>query len=297
MHSFTFQGTGVALATPFTSEGSVDFGALTQLVEYVTNGGVDYLVALGTTAETPTLTTAEKSAILRHIVEVSAGSVPIVAGVGGNDTLSVVEAIEATDFSGVSALLSVTPYYNRPSQQGLFEHYSRVADASRLPVILYNVPSRTGVNLVADTTLRLASHPNIAAVKEASGNLAQAMELIKGAPEGFSVVSGDDYLAFPMVLLGASGVISVAANAVPSQISQMIRAALAFRVTDGRAIHYALADLFCTLFAEGNPVGVKAALSILGIAHNQVRLPLVSATPQLLTTLRQQLAPFIPQHA
>lgn len=294
MHSFTFQGTGVALATPFTSEGSVDFGALTQLVEYVCNGGVDYLVALGTTAETPTLTTAEKSVILRHIVEVSAGSVPVVAGVGGNDTLSVVKSIEATDFSGVSALLSVTPYYNRPSQQGLFEHYSRVADASPLPVILYNVPSRTGVNLLADTTLRLASHPNIAAVKEASGNLAQAMELIKGAPEGFSVVSGDDYLAFPMVVLGAAGVISVAANAVPSQISQMIRAALEYRITDGRAIHYSLTDLFCTLFAEGNPVGVKAALSILGIADNRVRLPLVSATPQLLATLRQQLAPFIP---
>lgn len=294
MHSFTFQGTGVALATPFTSEGSVDFGALTQLIEYVCNGGVDYLVALGTTAETPTLTTAEKSVILRHIVEVSAGSVPVVAGVGGNDTLSVVKSIEATDFSGVSALLSVTPYYNRPSQQGLFEHYSRVADASRLPVILYNVPSRTGVNLLADTTLRLASHPNIAAVKEASGNLTQAMELIKGAPEGFSVVSGDDHLAFPMVVLGAAGVISVAANAVPSQISQMIRAALEYRITDGRAIHYSLTDLFCTLFSEGNPVGVKAALSILGIADNRVRLPLVSATPQLLATLRQQLAPFIP---
>jgi len=293
MRSFTFQGTGVALATPFTADGSVDFRALTQLVEYVIKGGVDYLVALGTTAETPTLTPSEKSAILRHIVEVSAGSVPVVAGVGGNDTLAVVKTLSATDFSGVSALLSVTPYYNRPSQQGLFEHYSRVADASPLPVILYNVPSRTGVNLVSETTLRLASHPNIAAVKEASGNLAQAMELIKGAPAGFFVISGDDHLAFPMTVLGASGVISVAANAVPFQISQMIRAALANRIADARAIHYSLTELFSTLFAEGNPVGVKAALSLLGISENCLRLPLVPATPSLQTALKQQLVPFM----
>lgn len=220
MLPFTFQGTGVALATPFSGDGSVDYKALSQLVEFVIKGGVDYLVALGTTAETPTLTSAEKSAILRHIVQVAGNAVPVVAGVGGNDTLSVVKKVESTDFSGVSALLSVTPYYNRPSQQGLIEHYSRVADVSPVPVILYNVPSRTGVNLAAETTLKLAGHPRIAAIKEASGNLTQMMELIKGAPAGFVVISGDDYLAFPMAVLGASGVISVAANVVPAQVDR-----------------------------------------------------------------------------
>lgn len=289
MLPFTFQGTGVALATPFSGDGSVDYKALSQLVEFVIKGGVDYLVALGTTAETPTLTSAEKSAILRHIVQVAGNAVPVVAGVGGNDTLSVVKKVESTDFSGVSALLSVTPYYNRPSQQGLIEHYSRVADASPLPVILYNVPSRTGVNLAAETTLKLAGHPRIAAIKEASGNLTQVMELIKGAPAGFAVVSGDDYLAFPMAVLGASGVISVAANVVPAQIAQMMRAALGFRILEARELHYQLTGLFSTLFAEGNPVGVKAALSILGLAGNQLRLPLVSGSDQLLANLRQQL--------
>ncbi len=289
MLPFTFQGTGVALATPFSGDGSVDYKALSQLVEFVIKGGVDYLVALGTTAETPTLTSAEKSAILRHIVQVAGNAVPVVAGVGGNDTLSVVKKVESTDFSGVSALLSVTPYYNRPSQQGLIEHYSRVADVSPVPVILYNVPSRTGVNLAAETTLKLAGHPRIAAIKEASGNLTQMMELIKGAPAGFVVISGDDYLAFPMAVLGASGVISVAANVVPAQVSKMMRAALGFRIPEARELHYELTGLFSTLFAEGNPVGVKAALSILGIAHNQLRLPLVSGSDQLLASLRQQL--------
>ncbi|MDR3366595.1 MAG: 4-hydroxy-tetrahydrodipicolinate synthase [Prevotellaceae bacterium] len=280
-------GTGVALVTPFDAKGQhVDYAALTKLVNFVSDNGVNFLVALGTTAETPTLSDAEKQEVVACIRQSNARGLPIVLGLGGNNTAEVLEKIRRTDFGGVDALLSVTPYYNKPSQQGLYEHYKAIAEASPAPVILYNVPGRTGVNLSAATTLRLASEvKNILAIKEASGNLSQITYILRDKPHSFIVLSGDDALTFPLMATGAHGVISVAANAFPKQISGMVRLLNEQKYADAAKIHLDMTPLIDALFAEGNPVGVKAALAVLGIIDNTLRLPLTPASKELVAKI------------
>jgi 4-hydroxy-tetrahydrodipicolinate synthase len=271
-----FTGTGVAIVTPFKNDRTVDFDALRRIVNHCIDGQVDYIVVLGTTGESVTLNASEKADVARCVVDATAGRVQVVIGVGGNDTAKVVEAIRHTDFDGISGLLSVTPYYNRPAQAGLIEHYKAVASASPVPVILYNVPGRTGVNMTAETTLTLAHEvDNIVAVKEASGMLAQMTQIIKDRPDNFSVISGDDAISLPLAALGGQGVISVVANAFPREVSTIICESLANNFTAAQAVQYAMCNLFETLFAEGNPSGIKAALSILGLSQNVLRLPLV----------------------
>jgi 4-hydroxy-tetrahydrodipicolinate synthase len=285
-----FFGTGVALITPFEANGNMDYTALTKLVEFVSTGGVNYLVLLGTTAETPTLTTEEKSKILSCVKSVNKAKLPIMVGIGGNNTLEVVDKIKHSDFSGVDALLSVAPYYNKPSQQGMYAHYTAIADASPVPVMLYNVPSRTGVNLAADTTLRLAQHKNIFGTKEASGNLSQMGCILRDKPKDFLVVSGDDGLTLPLMSIGGQGVISVAANAFPKQISSMVSLAQAQKYDEAAKIHLQMMELIDALFAEGNPVGIKAALAVQGMISNILRLPLVPASAALMDKIRKLTA-------
>lgn len=269
-------GMGVALVTPFTADGSVDFDALGRLVEYQIKNKADYLVILGTTAETPTLLEQEKEAIKSFIVERVAGRVPLVLGVGGNCTASVVEQAKNVDPRTFSAILSVTPYYNKPSQEGIYQHYKAVAESSSVPVILYNVPGRTGVNMTAQTTLRLAREfDNIVAIKEASGNITQMDEIIENKPENFVVISGDDGVTFPLITLGAVGVISVIGNAFPAEFSKMVRLALNGEYESARKIHAKFNELFSLLFVDGNPAGVKSMLSMMGFIENRLRLPLV----------------------
>jgi 4-hydroxy-tetrahydrodipicolinate synthase len=283
-----FSGLGVALVTPFDTCGSVDYTALTKLVEHVINGGVNYLVALGTTAESVTLSAEEQANVLEHIKQSNAGRLPIMLGVGGNNTAEVRAKIERANFAGVDALLSVTPYYNKPSQQGLYEHYKVVADSSPVPVMLYNVPGRTGVNLSAATTLKLAHEAKkIFGIKEASGNVAQAGYILRDAPKDFLLVSGDDNLALPLMSIGAFGVISVAANAFPKQMSDMVKAVQSNDYATAAKMHIQMLELVDALFAEGNPVGVKGALSILGLIKNNLRLPLVPASEALISNLKK----------
>jgi len=272
-------GMGVALITPFKTDESIDYDALTRLVEYQIKSGTDYLVVCGTTAETPTLTEQEKEDVTRFVVRCAAGRLPIVLGVGGNNTKAVVEKLTTTDFKGIDAILSVTPYYNKPSQEGLYQHYAAIAKNSPLPVILYNVPGRTGVNMSGETTLRLAKEfKNICAVKEASGNFAQIDEIIKNKPEDFMVISGDDGITFPLITLGAVGVISVIGNAFPSEFSRMVRLALEGDYKSARLIHRHFNELIQLLFVEGNPAGVKSMLAVMGFIDNTLRLPLVPNT-------------------
>ncbi|HBS87160.1 MAG: 4-hydroxy-tetrahydrodipicolinate synthase [Bacteroidetes bacterium GWF2_38_335] len=271
-----FLGTGVALVTPFRKDGSIDFKALEKLVNHVIDGGVNYLVVLGTTSEAATMQSEEKAAVVSQIVEINNRRVPIVVGFGGNNTQVVVDQIQECKFKGIDGILSVTPYYNKPNQKGLYAHFKAVAAACPVPVILYNVPSRTGVNMTAETTLKLAHDvENILAIKEASGNFAQAMAIIKDKPDNFSVISGEDGLTFPFITLGMSGVISVAANAFPFEMSEMVNFALKDKIKPAKEIHYRIIEMIDLLFAEGNPAGVKAALSTLGIIENNLRLPLV----------------------
>ena len=275
------------MVTPFQDNGAIDFPALDALVDYVTAGGVDYLVALGTTAETPTLSTAERKAVLERIKSRNAGRLSLVAGIGGNDTAAVVAALHDFDLAGVDAILSVTPFYNRPSQRGLYEHFRAVADASPVPVILYNVPSRTGVNMQPQTTLKLAEETgNIIAVKEASGDMEQVDELIAGRPDGFHVLSGDDALAVPLIEKGGDGLISVVANAYPAYMAEMVGAAMAQDAKRSPRLWSDIAELEKSLFAEGNPTGIKAALSIKGLIANNLRLPLVASSPELSDRIR-----------
>ena len=276
------KGIGVALVTPFDNGGAVDYEALDRLVDHVTKGGVDYLVVLGTTAETPTLTQAEKDAVKAHILERNAGKLPIVLGVGGNCTASVVEQLKTSDFTGVDAILSVTPYYNKPTQEGLYQHYKAIAEASPVPVILYNVPGRTGVNMTAETTLRIAHEvKNVLGIKEANGSVTQMSKLIKGRPEGFKVISGDDCMTLPLASLGGDGVISVVANLFPAVMSSMYGKAMKGDCK-GAAEEYArLSDLLPAIFEEGNPVGIKAALNVKGYMQNVLRLPLVACSDSL----------------
>ena len=274
-----FTGMGVALITPFKKDGSIDYDALRRLIEYQIKNGTDYFVVLGTTAETPTLTKQERAELVSFVTAQINGRVPIVLGMGGNCTKALVEEIRSTDLSQVDAILSVTPYYNKPSQEGLYRHYAEVAQNSRVPVILYNVPGRTGVNLTAQTTLRLANEfKNIIAIKEASGNFAQIDDIIKNKPDDFMVISGDDGITFPLITLGAVGVISVIGNAFPKEFSRMVRLALNGDYNGAREIHYRFSELIDLLFLDGNPAGVKSMLSVMGFIENELRLPLVPTT-------------------
>jgi len=268
---------GVALITPFKEDESIDFEALTRLVDYQIKSGTDYLVLLGTTSEAQTLTEGEKDEIINFIITRVNGRLPIVLGVGGNNTKAVVEKLKNSNFRGIDAILSVVPYYNKPSQEGIYQHYRAIAEASPLPVILYNVPGRTSVNMTAETTLRLAADfpEKIVAIKEASGNLEQIGDIIKNKPKDFFVISGDDGITFPLITMGAVGVISVIGNAFPAEFSKMTRLALAGDYAGAREIHLRFTELFNLLFVDGNPAGVKCMLSMMGYIKNKLRLPLV----------------------
>ena len=276
MADINLKGMGVALITPFKEDESVDYEALGRLVDYLLQNGADYLVVLGTTAETPTLTEEEKKKIIELVVTKVRHRIPIVLGVGGNCTKSVVDKLKNDNFEGIDAILSVVPYYNKPSQEGIYQHYKAIAQATELPVILYNVPGRTGVNMTAERTLRLAREfKNIIAVKEASGNITQMDDIIKNKPKDFNVISGDDGITFPLITLGAIGVISVIGNAFPREFSRMVRLALAGDYDSARTIHHRFTELFSLLFVDGNPAGVKSMLSMMGFVENRLRLPLV----------------------
>ena len=268
----------MALITPFHKYGTVDFSALSKLLRHTVEGGVDFLVALGTTSEAPVLSADEKNAVLNHIIEESEGKVPVIAGIGGNNTQQLVDTIRSMNFEGISGLLSVAPYYNKPRKKGLYFHFKSIAAVSPVPVILYNVPGRTASNISAETCLKLAREfDNIIGVKEASGNLNQVMRIIRDKPEGFSVLSGDDVLTYPLMALGASGVISVVANALPAAFSKMVNFMLNGKYAEAAPIHYSLLEIMDALFEDGNPAGIKAALDHMGIIKNNLRLPLVKA--------------------
>jgi 4-hydroxy-tetrahydrodipicolinate synthase len=281
-----FSGTGVAIITPFRNDGSIDFKSLGKLLDHLVKGGVNYIVALGTTGESVTLSKDEKKAIINFVTDSMCGKVPVVVGIGGNNTEEVLDSIRHTDFQGIDGILSVAPYYNKPSQQGLYLHFKAIATASPVPVIIYNVPGRTGSNISADTTVKLATDcKSIIATKEASGNLAQIMQIVKFKPKNFQVISGDDALALPIVAMGGSGVISVAANAYPRQMSEMIGQALKGDFSKACTIHYKLLDIINAMFEEGNPSGIKALLEIIKIAPNNLRLPLAPVSDALYSKL------------
>ena len=280
-----FKGLGIALVTPFTQEGEVDYTALSRLIDYQLANGADFLCILATTGETPTLTAEEKAKIKQIVIEKAGDKVPVLMGCGVNNTADVVRELKEADFAGIDGILSVCPYYNKPSQEGLYQHFKAIATASPLPVVLYNVPGRTGVNLKAETTVRLAKDcPNIVAIKEASGSLEQVDEIIKNKPDSFDVISGDDALTFPMIACGAAGVISVIGNALPKEFSRMIRLEMKGEIEAARKIHHRFTDLFNLLFVDGNPAGVKAMLHEMGMIENVLRLPLV---PTRLTTMQR----------
>ena len=282
-----FKGLGIALVTPFASDGSVDYDVLKNLLDYQLKNGADFFCILATTGETPTLTKDEKQKIKELVVEKVGDKVPILIGCGGNNTADVVNELQTADFSGIDGILSVCPYYNKPSQEGLYQHFKAIAGATNMPVVLYNVPGRTGVNLKAETTVRLARDcENIVAIKEASGSLEQVDEIIKNKPDGFDVISGDDALTFPMIACGAAGVISVIGNALPKEFSRMIRLEMKGEIESARKIHHKFTDLFNLLFVDGNPAGVKAMLHEMGMIENVLRLPLV---PTRLTTMQKIL--------
>lgn len=271
-----FTGLGIALITPFNEDDSVNFEQLGRLVEYQLQNNADYLVVLGTTGETPTLSEEEKTAIVDFVVSKVKGRVPIVLGVGGNNTAAIVKRLQTESFVGIDAILSVVPYYNKPSQEGIYQHYSAIAKASKLPIILYNVPGRTGVNMQVETTIRLAREfDNIIAIKEACGNMEQINDIIKRKPKEFMVISGDDGIAYPLITMGAQGVISVIGNAFPKEFGRMIRLSLQGEYESAREIHQKFTDLFDLLFVDGNPAGVKCMLSLMGYIENKLRLPLV----------------------
>jgi 4-hydroxy-tetrahydrodipicolinate synthase len=274
-----FAGAGVALVTPFKEDKSVDFDALGRLVENQIGGGTDYLVVLGTTAETPALTDAEKKEIVRFVIEKNAGRLKVVVGMGGNNTTGLAQSIKRGDFKGVDGILSVVPYYNKPTQEGIFQHFQMIVEASPVPVILYNVPGRTGVNMDADTAIRIANISNkVVGVKEASGDLGQIAKIIKNAPEYFKVISGDDAMTLPVISMGGIGVISVIANALPEKLSHLTHAALDANLTVASQLHLQLSEMLKLIFKDGNPAGVKCLMELMGTAQNQLRLPLVQAT-------------------
>lgn len=279
------RGMGVALITPFKDDESVDYDALVRLIDYQLQNETDFLCVLGTTAETPTLTTDEKRKIKNIVVERVNGKIPILLGVSSNCTQTVVDTLKNENMEGVDAVLVAVPYYNKPSQEGIYQHYKSIANATDLPIVLYNVPGRTGVNMTAETTLRIAREfKNVIAIKEASGNITQMDDIIKNKPDNFEVISGDDGITFPLITLGAVGVISVIGNAFPKEFSRMTRLALAGDYANALTIHHRFTELFSLLFVDGNPAGVKAMLHAMGLIENKLRLPLV---PTRITTFEK----------
>ncbi len=281
-------GTGVALATPFRKDFSIDTEALIRIVNFSIDGGVEYLVAMGTTAENATMSKDEKEFVIQTIVDTNNGRLPLVLGVGGNNTMEVVEELKNRDLSPFAAILSISPYYNKPTQEGVYQHFKAISEASTIPVILYNVPSRTGSNMLPSTVMRLANDfKNIIAVKEAAGDMVQAMQLLKNKPKDFLVLSGDDMIALPMVLAGGSGVISVIGQGFPKEFSEMIRLGLNRKVDDAFKTHYLLLDSIDMIFEQGNPAGIKQVFHSMGIAENTVRLPLVKVDDLLASRIDQ----------
>ena len=277
-----FRGLGIALVTPFTKSGAVDYDSLRHILDYQLGNGIDFLCILATTGETPCLTAGEKQIIKEIVIEKVKGTIPILMGCGGNNTSEIVRTLQTEDFTGIDGILSVCPYYNKPSQEGLYQHFKTIANATTLPVVLYNVPGRVGVNMTAETTLRLANDcSNIVAIKEASGNFTQIDDIIKNRPEGFNVISGDDGITYPLITMGAVGVISVIGNAFPREFGRMTRLALQGDFANALTIHHKFTELFKLLFVDGNPAGVKAMLHAMGMIENKLRLPLV---PTRITT-------------
>lgn len=285
-----FVGTGVALITPFDKDLNVDFNALTKLVEHNISNGIEYLVISGTTGESATITNKEKAEITKHIISVNNGRLPLVLGIGGNNTQAVIDEIKNTDLSNIDAILSVSPYYSKPTQEGLYAHFEAVSKASPIPIILYNVPGRTSKNMLPETTLKLArDFNNIIAVKEAAGDFNQYIQLLKDKPEGFHVISGDDDLALAVALAGGSGVISVIGQALSQDFSDMIRNAISKKANEAYAAHFKLIDIINLIFSENNPAGIKAVLSALNISNTYVRLPLVEASQDLQIAVKNAL--------
>jgi 4-hydroxy-tetrahydrodipicolinate synthase len=285
-----FKGTGVAIVTPFKNDSSIDFAALGRVINHVINGGVNYIVALGTTGESVTLTKDEKKAVITFAVETIDNKVPLVVGIGGNNTQEVINCIRHSDLAGVDAILSVAPYYNKPTQRGIFQHFKAIATCSPIPVILYNVPGRTCSNISPDTCLELAHEcENIIAVKEASADISQIMKIIKGKPENFGVISGDDMLTIPIIASGGSGVISVLANAFPAQCSEIVAHSLKNNFKSARDIQFRFMEIIELLFTEGNPSGVKAMMSIMNICQNNLRLPLVPVSRPVLSRIQKAI--------
>ncbi|OXA91158.1 4-hydroxy-tetrahydrodipicolinate synthase [Flavobacterium hercynium] len=281
-------GTGVALVTPFKKDFSIDIEALQRIVNFSIDGGVEYLVVMGTTAENATLTQAEKELVIQTVIDTNKGRLPLVLGVGGNNTMQVVEELKTRDFSAFEAILSVSPYYNKPTQEGIYQHFKAVAEASPIPVILYNVPGRTSSNMLPATVIRLAKDfDNVVAIKEAAGDVVQAMQIIKNAPKDFLVISGDDMIALPIVLAGGAGVISVIGQGFPKEFSEMIRLGLNKKVNEAFKTQYFLADCIDMIFEQGNPAGIKQVFQSLGIADNTVRLPLVTVDDSLANRLNE----------
>jgi len=286
-----FEGHGVAMITPFTNEGLVDFEAIPKVINHLCAGSVNYIVVLGTTAETATLSKVEKKQIVEKTIEATAGRIPLVLGVGGNNTHELVAELKSNDFDGFSAILSVTPYYNRPNQEGLYQHFKALSLAAPLPIILYNVPARTGVNLEPETVVRLAQDfDNIVALKEASGDFQQAQTLIKSVPSDFLILSGDDEISLPMILAGARGVISVIGNAIPAEFSRIIHSALEGDSKLAYSHQYAILDLIRMIYLEGNPVGIKVLMNALELCDNVLRLPLVKASEGLIEKLNHEFS-------
>ena len=283
-------GTGVALITPFKEDGTIDTNGLENVVNYSIENGIDYLVVLGTTAESATLSNNEKQLVIDTVISCNNGRLPLVLGIGGNDTNKVLNEIKTRDLSSFTAILSVSPYYNKPTQEGIYQHFSTIAKSSPLPIILYNVPGRTSSNMLPETVIRLANdHSNIVAVKEAAGDIVQAMKLIDGSSDDFLVISGDDMITLPMVLAGGAGVISVIGEGFPKEFSQMVRLALDKKVDDAYKIHYKLAPAIDMIFEEGNPAGIKAVFKKLGLCGDTLRLPLVGVS----VDLRRRIERFI----
>ena len=281
-------GTGVALVTPFKEDFSIDTEALKKIVNFSIDGGIEYLVVLGTTAENATLSPDEKELVISTVIEANNGSLPLVLGVGGNNTMEVVEELKTRDLSAFAAILSVSPYYNKPTQEGIYQHFKAIAEAAPIPIILYNVPGRTASNMLPTTVIRLAhDFKNIVAIKEAAGDLVQAMQLLKNKPKDFLVISGDDMIALPMVLAGGSGVISVIGQAFPKEFSEMIRLGLNRKVDEAFKSQYLLADCIDMIFEQGNPAGIKQVLLSLRISGNTVRLPLVKVDDSLANRINQ----------
>ena len=288
------RGHGVALITPFKSNGAIDFGAIPGIIKHLITGGVDYLVVLGTTAESTSLSNDEKKELIEAIVNCNAGTLPLVIGIGGNNTPKVIEEIISIDMSHFSAVLSVTPYYNKPNQEGLYRHFSAIAENSSLPIILYNVPSRSGINLTPKTVLRLAKDfDKIVAIKEASGDFQQAQILLKICPKDFLVLSGDDEMSLPMLLAGAKGVISVIGNALPELYSKIVQNGIDGDAKSGYEKQYQILDLIRTIYDEGNPTGIKVLMNALGLCENQLRLPLVTASDSLCRNLKKYFRDYI----